>query len=251
MLIALPVAFFAFHDVGGVGQTGAERKVSDAARLAATPGMEAPEVFRDWRFWLIGFAFVPIAFTVGGTIPNLVTILKQDGFTPAAAIGLASVIGLSVIVGRTAGGWLVDRFWAPGVAVALLGLPAAACWSLGQGPMSYGPTAGAVFLVGFAAGAEYDLIAFLVARYFGMKSYGVIYGALYSFFAVGAGIGPPVFGAAYDRSHSYAAPLTFAGVAMLAGALALLGLGRYRIFDQPAGAVIIAEAETTADSRAY
>ena len=101
------------------------------------------------------------------------------------------------------------------------------------------------------AGAEYDLIAFLVARYFGMKSYGVIYGALYSFFAVGAGIGPPVFGAAYDRSHSYAAPLTFAGVAMLAGALALLGLGRYRIFDQPAGAVIIAEAETTADSRAY
>jgi predicted MFS family arabinose efflux permease len=208
-------------------------------------------VFRDWRFWLIGFAFLPIAFTVGGAIPNLVNILKLEGYTPAGAISLASIVGLSVIVGRAAGGWLVDRFWAPGVAVALLGLPAAACWCLGQGPLSFGPTVAAVFLVGFAAGAEYDFLAFLVARYFGMKSYGVIYGALYSFFAVGAGVGPPVFGLAYDRSHSYEAPLTFSAIAMLVGALALLALGRYRIFDQPSGAEILAEAESTADSRAF
>jgi predicted MFS family arabinose efflux permease len=251
LLIALPVAFFAFHDVGGAGQSGAERRASDAARQAATPGMPAREVFRDWRFWLIGFAFVPIAFTIGGSIPNLANILKQDGFSPAAAIGLASIIGLSVIVGRTAGGWLVDRFWAPGVGLLLLGVPAAACWLLGEGPLSYGPTATAVFLIGFAAGAEYDLLAFLVARYFGMKSYGVIYGALYSFFAVGAGIGPPIFGAAFDTSHSYAQPLAFAGASMLVGALALLFLGRYRTFAHTSGAQILAEAEATADSRPF
>lgn len=251
LFIALPVAFFAFHDLGGAGQTGVERRASNAARQAATPGMAAREVFRDWRFWLIGFAFVPIAFTVGGSIPNLSNILKQDGFSPTAAVGLASIVGLSVIVGRTAGGWLVDRFWAPGVGLILLGVPAAACWLLGEGPLSYGPTATAVFLIGFAAGAEYDLLAFLVARYFGMKSYGVIYGALYSFFAVGAGIGPPIFGAAFDRSHSYAQPLTFAGATMLAGALALLVLGRYRTFEQTVGAEIIAEAEATADTRPF
>jgi len=251
LLIALPVAFFAFHDIGGAGQSGAERRASDAARQAATPGMPAREVFRDWRFWLIGFAFVPIAFTIGGSIPNLANILKQDGFSPAAAIGLASIIGLSVIVGRTAGGWLVDRFWAPGVGLLLLGVPAAACWLLGEGPLSYGPTATAVFLIGFAAGAEYDLLAFLVARYFGMKSYGVIYGALYSFFAVGAGIGPPIFGAAFDTSHSYAQPLAFAGASMLVGALALLFLGRYRTFAHTSGAQILAEAEATADSRPF
>jgi len=248
LLIALPVAFFAFHDVGGAGQTGVERRAVNTARQAATPGMAAREVFRDWRFWLIGFAFIPIAFTIGGSIPNLANILKQDGFSPVAAIGLASIVGLSVIVGRAAGGWLVDRFWAPGVGVILLGVPAAACWLLGQGPLSYAPTATAVFLIGFAAGAEYDLLAFLVARYFGMKSYSVIYGALYGFFAVGSGIAPPIFGAAFDTAHSYAQPLMFGGAFMLAGALALLVLGRYRTFETTSVAEVFAAAEVAADT---
>jgi predicted MFS family arabinose efflux permease len=250
LLIALPVAFFAFHDVGPARQTVAERRASAAARAAATPGMTAREAFLDWRFWLIGLAFVPIAFAIGATIPNLVNILKQNAFSPETAVGLASLIGLSVIVGRAAGGWLVDRFWAPGVAVALLGIPAAACWVLAHGPFNYSITAFAVFLVGFAAGAEYDLLAFLTARYFGMKSYSVIYGALYSFFAVGSGVGPPVFGAAFDKTHSYTVPLTLTAGVMFIGALALLALGRYRTFDQPKGAIIIAAAEATADGSA-
>jgi predicted MFS family arabinose efflux permease len=233
LVIAWPVAFFAFHDVGPAGQTAAERQASAAARTAATPGMTARAALADWRFWLIGLAFLPIAFAVGATIPNLVNILKLNNFSAETAVGLASLIGLSVIVGRAAGGWLVDRFWAPGVAVALLGIPAAACWVLGHGPFSYGVTAAAVLLVGFAAGAEYDLMAFLTARYFGMKSYAVIYGALYSFFAVGAGVGPPVFGFAFDKTHAYTTPLTLAACAMFIGALALLALGPYRTFDHP------------------
>jgi hypothetical protein len=36
---------------------------------------------------------------------------------------------------------------------------------------------------------------------------------------------------------------------MLAGALMLLALGRYRVFAQPAGANILAEAEATFDTR--
>lgn len=251
LLIALPVAFLAFHDVGGDRLTGAERLASGAARRDATPGLTAAQVFRDWRFWLIGFAFLPIAFTIGGVIPNLTNILKEDGFAPATAVGLASLLGLSVIVGRTVGGWLVDRFWAPGVALGLLGLPAAACFVLGQGALDLGPTVAVVFMVGFAAGAEYDVMAFLVARYFGMKSYGVVYGALYSFFAIGAGVGPPVFGAAYDKSHSYASSLELAGVVMALGALALLALGPYRKFPRPAAATVMAKAETGTATQQY
>ncbi len=249
LVIALPVAFFGFHDIGPVGQSQADRRAGSAARQALTPGLDASAVFRDWRFWLMGFSFLPIAFTVGGAIPNLNNILKQSGFNPVAAIGLTSMIGLSVILGRALGGWLIDRFWAPAVALALLGVPAGACIILAHGPFSYGVTAVAILLVGFAAGAEYDLMAFLVARYFGMKSYGVVYGALYSFFAVGAGIGPPVFGFAFDRSHSYVLPLTYSAIAMLTGSAALLALGKYRTFSQPTGGAILAEAEAVADTR--
>jgi predicted MFS family arabinose efflux permease len=251
LLIALPVAYFGFHDVGPANQTGAERRASDAARRAVTPGLTVAEALVDWRFWLVGVAFLPIAFTVGGVIPNVENILKLSGFAARDIVSLASLIGLSVIVGRTAGGWLFDRFWAPGVALVLLGIPAMACWMLAHGPLGYNLTGLSVALVGFAAGVEYDLMAFLVARYFGMKSYGSVYGLLYSFFALGAGVGPVAFGAAFDRTHSYVAPLTLCATLMALGAVMLLALGRYRDFSAgESGADILAHAEATADARA-
>jgi predicted MFS family arabinose efflux permease len=91
-----------------------------------------------------------------------------------------------------------------------------------------------IVLIGFAAGVEYDLMAFLVARYFGLKSYGAIYGTLYGFFALGAGIGPVVFGRAFDATGSYDGPLMQAVLMLIGGAALLLTLGRYRQFTAPA-----------------
>jgi MFS family permease len=63
-----------------------------------------------------------------------------------------------------------------------------------------------------------------------MKSYGGIYGALYSCFALGAGVGPVVFGANFDRTHGYTESLHLAAGLFLIPALLLLLLGRYRKF---------------------
>jgi cyanate permease len=73
-------------------------------------------------------------------------------------------------------------------------------------------------------------MAFLVARYFGLKSYGAIYGALYGFFALGAGIGPVIFGKSFDRTGSYSSVLLLSALLLLAGSASLLALGRYRRF---------------------
>lgn len=248
LLISLPIGLLCFRDIGPAKASSAERQATEAARKAGTPGMTARQALADWRFWVIALAFVPIAFAVGGPIPNMENILRLAGFAREQVVGLASIIGLSVIFGRILGGWLIDRFWAPGVAVVLLGVPASACWMLAHGPMSYEMTALSVFLIGFAAGVEYDLMAFMVARYFGMKTYSVIYGLLYGFFSLGAGVAPVIFGAAFDRTKSYDGPLMLSAGFMLAGAVMLLSLGRYRRFEAPA-AEILATAEATADSR--
>jgi predicted MFS family arabinose efflux permease len=232
LLVALPVAFFGFHDVDARGNV-VDRKAAQAERRAATPGLTFAQAIRHWRFWVLALAFLPISFAVGGPIPNMENILKLAGFTPDKIVTLASLIGLSVIGGRVIGGWLIDRIWAPAVALALIGAPAAACWLLAHGPLTYGICALSIIMIGFAAGVEYDLMAFLVARYFGMKSYAAIYGALYGFFAAGAGVAPVVFGQAFDRTHSYAQPLILSAGMLLAGALLLLTLGRYRRFDGP------------------
>ena len=232
LVLALPVAWLFFHDVGDRNASAAERRFADAARRAATPGLSLGAAARDWRFWLLAAAFVLISFGVGGPIPNMENILKVAGFARADIVSLAATIGLSVIAGRIVGGWLIDRFWAPGVAFVMLSAPALACWLMAGGAIDAGSARFAIFLIGFAAGVEYDLMAFLTARYFGMKNYSAIYGSLYGFFALGAGIGPVVFGKSFDKTGSYSSILLASAVMLVAGAALLLLLGRYRQFEE-------------------
>ncbi len=236
LLIALPVALWGFKDVGPAHQSAAARKADGASRKAATPGLTIGQTFTSWRFWVIAVACIMIAFTVGGAIPNMENILKLSGFEHTDIVALVSLIGIAVIIGRILGGWLLDRFWAPGVAVFLLGIPSSAYWILGHGPFDKTVTGIAVFEVGFAAGVEYDLLAYLIARYFGLKSYNVVYAGIYSAFALGAGIGPKVFGHYYDVTGGYQTPLLLSTVMMIASALLLLTLGKYRNFAK--GAVL-------------
>ncbi len=233
LILALPIGYFWFKDKGAAaGESVAERRARQAALSESTPGLTFGQTLREWRFWLLGAAFLLVSFAVGGSIPNMEKILGQAGFGASDIVWLASLIGLSVIIGRILGGWLIDRFWAPGVAFIFLAIPALAYWHLAAGGTDVTVTALSIFVIGFAAGLEYDLMAFLVARYFGMKGYGGIYGALYGFFALGAGFGPVVFGAGFDKSGSYAGPLHVSAVLLLISAVLLLLMGRYRRFDQ-------------------
>jgi MFS family permease len=233
LLIAVPFGLWGFHESHDP-ESHAERRARLAAHAASTPGVALRDSLRDWRFWVMGLSFIPVSFGVGGPIPNMENILKLHEFSAPDVIGLTQLIGLSVLAGRIVGGWLIDRFWAPGVAFFLLSAPAAACWAFARPHLSYAGAAAGIGTIGFAAGVEYDLMAFLVARYFGMRSYASIYGTLYGFFALGAGIGPVVFGRTFDRTGSYGAVLLASATLLFFGALLLLTLGRYRRFEMPA-----------------
>lgn len=233
LLIALPIGYFCFYEAGSKSPDPSERRAADAARMGATPGLSFKDTLRTWRFWVLATAFTLVSFAIGGPIPNMENILKLAHFNPSQIVHLVSLLGLSVIGGRIIGGWLIDRFWAPGVAFILLSAPAWGCWILAHGPLDMTTAAACIVLIGFAAGVEYDLMAFLVARYFGMKTYATIYGALYGFFALGAGFGPVIFGRAFDKTGSYDSILMVSMGLLLAGALILLTLGRYGVFKTP------------------
>lgn len=235
LLIAWPVAFVLFRDASDpkVADKVAKMERHTEKVHVKHGGPSLKEAFKDWRFWLLAYSFIPISFAVGGPIPNMETLLGNKGFSQDDAVTLASLIGIAVIFGRVAGGYLLDHIWAPAVAATILSLPAVAVWMLAQQDISYIYAASAIMILGAAAGVEYDLMAYLVSRYFGLLHYAAIYGALYGFFALGAGIGPAVFGASYEATGSYDSILKISALLFLAGALPLLLLGRYRDYEEP------------------
>jgi MFS family permease len=227
VLIAWPAVWLLYRD--------------DAGPVAATPappverpGMTVPQALADWRFWLIALALVPISFALGGPVPNLELILKDGGLSPSQALTVTPLIGLASISGRLVGGWLLDRIWAPLVGFVILSLPAFSLWYLGSGPLDLAHARLATFALGFALGIEYDLVAFLVARYFGLRRYGAIYGLLYVCFAAGAGFSPMLFGHNHDVQGNFHAMLAGSAVVLVVAAASFLALGRYRKFDTEA-----------------
>ena len=213
--IALPLTWLLFHDRAALPN-------------AVIAGASRREAFTDRRFWIMLLVFTLITFAVSGIIPSLVPLLGDRGFSPERAALFASLVGLAVIAGRVVAGILLDRFWAPGVAVAFLLLPALSCVLLATGSSTNPLVLGtAVVLVGLAAGAEFDLVAFMASRYFGMANYGVIYSQLMVGMLVGGGFGPPIFGRVFDQTGSYQPALWFAAGIFAVAPLLLLTLGRY------------------------
>lgn len=235
LLISFPIAYLLFRDISDpkVADKVAQREVALDKPKVRFGGLSLPEALKDWRFYLLAYAFVPISFAVGGPIPNLETMMGTKGFTPEEAVLLASVIGYAVVFGRVVGGFLLDYLWAPAVAAVILSFPAVAALMLAQPEMSFWYAATGIFILGAAAGVEYDLMAYLVSRYFGLLHYAAIYGALYGFFALGAGLGPWIYGVYFEADGNYDSILRISAVLFIAGALPLLLLGKYRTFEEP------------------
>lgn len=224
VVIALPLVALLFRD--------APLPTGDAPPLA---GVSRGEALRDRRFWVMLLVFSSVTFGVAGIIPNLVPMLTDRGLDPATAALYAGFAGLSVMVGRIAAGFMLDRFWAPYVAIGFLAIPAAACFLLAGSALPSGPVIGlAATLVGLAAGAEFDLVAFMAGRYFGMKNYGFIYGVQIGGILAATGLAPPVFGHVHGLYGSYDLALMAAGAVFLTAPLLLLTMGRYPDFNPPA-----------------
>lgn len=225
-IVGLPVVFFFFKEkiVSIKDTVSAQTNLTGATFEAA---------IRDYRFWLIAIGFLIISFGIGGSIQNLFPLFMDVGFTPGQATGFLSVIGLSVIVGRISTGFFLDRFWGPGVAATLMALPAISCLILSSGSPSVAMAYLSTILLGFAAGAEFDIIAYLASRYFGLKNYGKIYSLLYAAFAIGAALAPGVFGFAYDSLGNYDVVFLISAGLFLLGSVILLFLGKYPEFDVP------------------
>ena len=233
LLVSMPIVIALFKekpDTDSAGETQvAENKV-------ATWGMTSSEAMRTSRFWILGAVLFFTVIVIAGLLSNFERIMSEQGFERSSIAQIAAIMGLTVVVGRLLVGVLVDRFWAPGVAGICLAVPAVGVFLL-HGEQSLEVALLASFMIGFAAGAELDLMAFLAARYFGLAHYAKIYSVLYATLAVCSGTAPMIFASAYDLTGSYDIGYLIALGLFLLSAVMVLFLGPYPKGDSspPAG----------------
>jgi len=220
VLAWLPVVIFVREP------SGRSDRSAVAGHGDVVPGIEAAAALRNMRFWMLTIAFFLGALAINGTIVHIVALLTDRGVPLQVATGALTAAGIAIIIGRIICGWCLDRFWGPFVAICFFVLPIAGIALLGSGWPNPAPLVGAA-LCGAGIGAEIDLMAFFVSRYFGLKAYGKIYGMMFMLFNVGTGLGPALSGRAFDIYHSYFQIFIAYEIALAITCLMLARLGPY------------------------
>ncbi len=222
LLVALPTCFALFRE-----PRPDERPAALTTHDGRVKGMTFGAAARTRQFWTLWISILLIAAAYGGAHIHMIPMVMDHHFSAAVAAGMMGIVGLGLLVGRVGVGFLLDRVWGPAIGFPVLCLPAIACFLLMGTSHDATAITIAAFLLGFAAGAESDLIAFLAARYFGMAHFGRIYGMLYMPFGLFSAISPLIYGIVRDRTGSYDAMLTVAAGLFVTGGALLLSLGRY------------------------
>ncbi|MBR9909334.1 MAG: MFS transporter [Gammaproteobacteria bacterium] len=224
-LLLIPLSLLWFHLPQSKPLVSGKAR-GDSEHLLPVDGVSFREGFTAPKFWICNLALCLVVSAVVGLVTNTIPILQDAGFASSEAAFIFSFFGVSLIAGRMVVGYLLDRLWPPGVAACSLVLPALGCLVLLSGADSFVLLAIAVALFGLGAGAEFDIAAFLIARYFGLADYGRLFGFHQGLITVASSLAPLMFAVMYSQSGGYDLMLFYCTAATLLGPLLLLWLGR-------------------------
>jgi predicted MFS family arabinose efflux permease len=187
-----------------------------------------PAILRSSTFWILAGAMLLCNLPQTIVLVQLKLLLLDNGVTGAGASVMFTALSIGMLMGRFTAGVALDRFAAHIVAFVALALPSIGLFAFASSFDATAVITGAVFFLGFAFGAEGDIIAFLVARHFGVQIYGSVLGLLTFATAFSTATGATLLGLTMRWTGGYNLYLVICGFAVLAGASLLLLIGRGR-----------------------
>ena len=238
LLVTLPIVLWKLRDTPSEVGLGLDGRVPGESEGASSEtsvaqsgepvriGYTATESRRFPRFWWMFAAFLLLAFAIGGVLIPLVPILRARGIDPAQAAAVQGALGLALIVGHAFAGFLMDRYFAPYVAASILIFPIIGVVLLALDASSTTALVAAV-CIGLAAGAELDVIAVLITRYFGNVAYAENYGWQYAAWTFGSGTAVIATNRAFDVLGTHTPVLWVYVVLFAISGLMSARLGRY------------------------
>jgi MFS family permease len=190
-------------------------------------GLSWHEIWHSPTFWVLICIFSLTGASVHGAVLHMSAIFTDRGFTTERAAMATSLVGAAVIAGRLGSGYLLDRLFAPRVAILFYGATAVGIAML-CGGINGDLALVASFLVGLGMGAEVESMGYMISRYFGLRAFGTAYGHAFAAFMIAGSVGVFLMGAGYDRFHSYTVPLAGLCGAIVLALVLLTRLGPYR-----------------------
>jgi cyanate permease len=203
-------------------------KEADGAQVSPVTysGSSVGQGLRSRAFWILIAMLVLSSVSINGAITQLSALLTDRKVTAESAALVASILGASSFGARLATGWLLDRFFGPRVALALLSLAAAGIYILVTAS-TFWAGALAATLIGLGLGGEAALTPYLLTRYFGLRSFSTLYGFTWTFYAVAGAVGPVILGRAFDLTGSYTRLLVILAAGTFVAAAAMMFMPRY------------------------
>jgi MFS family permease len=193
----------------------------------------------DWSalkrplYWYLLLCFAAPALFGGGYLLHLISILRERGFSPAQAAQIQALVGFAIIAGRLLSGLAMDRLFAPYVAAGAFMITALGTTLLlsSQAPLLCLAALG----IGLTIGAELDILALTLSRYFGLASFGRLYGLAYSVMILAGGCSPVMI-AKLARAGDYTSGIIVSAVGIFAAAVLVALLPKFETPRSLAGA---------------
>jgi MFS family permease len=208
-----------------------EPTVAEAAahKLSGTGqgfGLSFEAARREPTFWMLNIGFFLLGVTATSLVTQQAPLLQDAGWTPAETARLQTTFGFGLLFARVAVGYIIDHVFAPRVltTVSIGGAIACVLYAL------Y-PDVGYIsaLLIGFLLGAEFDVLAFLIKRYYGHAAYGRIYGVIFGVFYLGSGLGIWALPKIRELSgNNYDNGLYVAAAILLVSAVLMAFMPKYR-----------------------
>jgi MFS family permease len=220
LAIGFPTLWFVLRDPPRAqirGEDGADR----------AEGVSLGEAMRMPRFWIVMASIAIGAGCTTAIFSHVVPIVVDRGFSVGAGTAVVSLFALVASSWQIVTGRLLDLSTSPKVVMPmyLMAVAGLALLELGIGTPAL--MLGGVFL-GIGLGAQYGTLSYLIVRYFGLRAFGTIVGAMYSAVIAAQGITPVLLDAAYDAQGNYRMAVLVCALLLTGGAALLLLLPRYR-----------------------
>ena len=186
-----------------------------------------PMIFRSPAFWILFASMALCNLPLTLLLVQTKMLVLDNGISGGDAGLLIVTPQIGMLVGRFITGIALDRYQPYLVAFITLAFPSLGLFVMASDYNSYAIVMAALFSMGFAFGAEGDVVAFLVAKRFGVAIYSSVMGLLTAIMSISTASGAYLLGKTMEQTgNGFDLFLWITGTAVLIGATLLLLLGR-------------------------